>query len=260
MDISPQVASSDEAEEDSNDAGAAAAASDAVVSDGIDGATFARQVSDADSSCARQISDASSSSGSSGSSSSCGGGDGGGNIGYAFEGEAEADVVIGTGADALAHGTAACAAPTPLSLPALQELGNDHPLPVVAGPHAGGSWRPRTAGGPRVKVRICSPRTGGSGRRRSMTVPPPWPPTVVPPSAVMNGWRNEPATTRHDNNQQQQQRLHRLRYLDVCDNSIDNEDGSLVSALGLGFGLSDDAKMLIGLDRLRLVDPETASY
>lgn len=249
------MASSDEAEEDRNSdnviATATTTAAEAMATDlnFNDDVSFVRQVSDAGSttSCARQVSDSSSSSG--------GGGIGSTGAGYAFEGETD-DFVVSTGFDDFAQGSAVAAAGVPSA--AVQQSWNGVPfgagnystddagnnpgvVPISSGPLAGGSWRSPTAGGPRVTVRIRSPSDGSiasssTSRQRSMTVPPPWPMSAVPHSSMM-----------HHN-------WHRRHRHPHGHGGSEEEDGSLVLAR---YGQGDNAKMLIEMDRLRLVDPET---
>ncbi|CAM9630614.1 unnamed protein product, partial [Scytosiphon promiscuus] len=161
---------------------------------------------------------------------------------YSFGGEAE----IGVAAAFVATTGAVHTTPAePSRSKPFRECGDgggcDDILPVPCeSPLAGGRWRRPAATTPRVRVRISSARgtvtSGGSRRQRSMTVPPPWPLTAGP----HNRW-------------QKQRRLQQRAY-----RGGEEEDGSLESADGSG--LSEDAKMLLGMDRLRLFDPETASY
>ncbi|CAB1108531.1 unnamed protein product [Ectocarpus sp. CCAP 1310/34] len=273
------VDSSDEADEDSTVIAASAAAECAISTtcDSSRGAECARQVSDADdnnASCARQVSDSSSSSCSSASGSGAIGGFGAER--YAFEGDD--DSIIGIAADPFVDLDTAAAAGLSFSLPAAHHWGGGggggggvlvppQPLVAATGPHAGGSWQPAAAGAPRVSVRISGGGGGvGTSRERSMTVPPPWPATMLPTSALMNGWSAGPiAGAGHSGDggnswrRQRQGGRRRCRGDSGRDGSGEEDDGSLVSA---AVGLSDDAKMLIGMNRLRLVDlaPENASF
>ncbi|CAM9669125.1 unnamed protein product [Pylaiella littoralis] len=250
------VASSDEAEDDSNSDSVAATATATTTAEAmardfnVNGSVCCvRQISDADSttSCARQVSDA--------SSSSSGGG-GGTGVGCTFEGETD-DYVSGTDFVGCAQGSAAstdvaAAAAAPKSWGECSFGGGDYSagggssgngpggVPISSGPHAGGSWRSPTGGGPRVTVRICSPPDdSNSNSRLRRTVPPPWPMSAVPHSSMMNTWQH------HGH-------LHRRGR-----GGSDEEDGSLVFANR--FAPSDDAKVLVEMARLRLVDAETAS-